>query len=278
MKKPNSKNNTPYWRQEGKPAARLKAEFLALIDENLPEQTYQRFIEDNTRLVPREFVQNHGIHFELVLRKLGFGADYHSDFVYLSKSSDDWNCVLIEIERPSLRFFKSGTNDFHPDFLKALQQINRWRAWFSNATNRASFAENTVGLIRVPLSRNPIHPKYVLVHGRRTEYARNAIRRSLVASLESDDFKIMSFDSLVEGLETKHDLYVGVRRNEYIDIISDVFLSESMFAWMPPDQIRIGNKFRANALAMRHHWHHFSPGEGKVMDIALAGVRRRPKE
>jgi hypothetical protein len=207
---------------------------------------------------------------------LAFGADYHSDFVYLSKSSDDWNCVLIEIERPGYTFFKPGTNDFHRNFQKALEQINRWRAWFSNAANLTSFAETTVGMIRVPLSRNPTYPKYVLVYGRRIEYERSAIRRSLIRAQETDDFKIMTFDSLAEELESKHDLYVGVRHNEYIDIVSNVFLSESMFSSMPPDQIRIGEKLRANALATRQHWHHFSSREGRVMDIALPAVRRRP--
>jgi hypothetical protein len=279
MKKAAEQREPPqYWQQTDKSVKRLKAEFSKLLDQNLTEQNYQLFMEENTRLVPREFVQNHGIHFSLVLRKLSFGADYKSDFVYLSKSSDDWNCVLIEIERPGAKFFKTGTNNLHPDFLKALQQINKWRAWFNSAANKSSFAESTVGLIRVPLERNPIYPKFVLVHGRRSEYGKNHLRRSIISAHEKDDFKILTFDSLLESLESKNDLYLGVRKNEYIDLRSDAFLSESMFARMPPDQIRIGTKFRANALKMRAQWHHFKPGGGKVMDVTLAQVRRRPKK
>ncbi len=255
MKKAAEQKETPqYWQQTDKSVKRLKAEFSKLLDQNMTEQNYQLFMEENTRLVPREFVQNHGIHSSLVLRKLGFGADYKSDFVYLSKSSDDWNCVLIEIERPGAKFFKTGTNDLHPDFLKALQQINKWRAWFNSAANKSSFAESTVGLIRVPLER------------------------TIISAQEKDDFKILTFDSLLESLESKNDLYLGVRKNEYIDLRSDAFLSESIFAWMPPDQIRVGTKFRANALKMRAQWCHFKPCGGKVMDVALAQVRRRPKK
>jgi hypothetical protein len=266
----------PYWQQTDKSVAQLRTEFLRLLDDERSEQEYQLYLEANTRLVPREFVQNHGVHFSLVLRKLSFGADYKSDFAYLSKSSDDWNCVLIEIERPGAKFFKPKTNDFHPDFDVALEQINRWRAWFFRETNKASFAQNTVGLVRVPLSENPIHPKFILVHGRRAEYAQNGIRRSFVAAQERDDLKIVTFDSLVEGLETKNDLYLGVRRNEYIDIISDAFLNESIFAWMPPEQLRIGPRLKENALAMREQWHHFHvPGGGLVMDTARREVRYR---
>src|ERR1700755_247110 len=105
MKK-GKKKTRAYWLQTDKAATKLRDEFIALLDKEMPEQTYQTYIEQNTRLIPREFVQNHGIHFNLVLRKLAFGADYESDFVYLSKSSDDWNCILVELERPGAKFFK----------------------------------------------------------------------------------------------------------------------------------------------------------------------------
>lgn len=253
-------------------AMRVKQDFLALLDRNQSEQAYQGYIEAHTRLVPREFIQNHGIHFDLVLRKLAFGADYKSDFTYLSKSPDDWNCILIEIERPGAKFFRSGTNEFHPDFVKALQQINTWRAWFASEINKSSFANTTVGLIRTPLTENPMHPKFVLVHGRRAEYADNKLRRSLIAAQESADFKILTFDSLVEDLRSKGDLYLGVRRNEFIDIISDKFVGENIFRWMPSEQLRIGTKLCDDALSKRDEWFMNSP-----MAKLLNQVRMRPR-
>jgi Domain of unknown function (DUF4263) len=263
---------------EEKSAQQLRDEFLALLDKGHPEQLYQEFIETNTRLVPREFVQNHQIHFDLVLRKPSFGADYKSDFAYLSKSSDDWNCVLVEIEHPTARFFKDKSNEFHPAFVKATQQINLWRAWLLDSTNKAAFVDNTIGLIRVPLEKNVTYPKFVLVHGRRAEYKGSPIRRRRIAAEERDNFKIMTFDSLAEGLHAKGDLYVGVRRNEFIDIVSDVFLSESMFCWMEPEHLRIGRRLKANALAARGQWHHYTIQNGKnvlTMDVALPEVRLR---
>jgi hypothetical protein len=61
-------------------AASARDDFLSLLG----EQVYQKYLEQNTRFIPREFVQNHGIHFDLILRKLAFGADYVSDFFYMS--------------------------------------------------------------------------------------------------------------------------------------------------------------------------------------------------
>jgi Domain of unknown function (DUF4263) len=266
---------TPYWKYSNKSAAKLQRDFVALLDKGHPEQIYQRYIEENTRLVPREFVQNHGIHFKLVLRKLAFGSDYKSDFAYLSKSSDDWHCVLVEIERPNAKFFKGNSNDFDPRFSKALDQINTWKAWFLSPENTSYFANTTLGLIRVPLGQNPLYPKFVLVYGRRSEYGNSRKRRNLIAAKESHDLKILTFDSLVEDLQAKNDLYVGSRRNEFIDVVSDVFLDESMFSWMEPEQIRIGKVLRASALAARKHWIHRKSGTKTAMEIALPAVRSR---
>jgi hypothetical protein len=127
---------------------KLRKEYFDLLDKELPEQDYQAYLESNTRLVPREFVQNHGIGCALVLRKLSFGPDYKSDFFYFSKSPDDWNAVFIELEKPQQRFFRKDNNEFHPDFLQALAQIDQWRAWF-NRGNQDTFLRN-VRPIQVP--------------------------------------------------------------------------------------------------------------------------------
>jgi hypothetical protein len=225
-----------------------------------------------TSLVPREFVQNHRVNFYLVLRKLPFGADYKSDFCYLSKSSDDWNCILVEIERPSFKFFRKGTSDLHPNFEHALQQVRKWRAWFLNAANKASFVDHTLAPMRVPLGDNPTFMKYVLVYGRRAEYAGNPVRRRLVAAQEDDDFKILTFDSLAEDLVAKHDLYVGVRKNEYVEIISNQFVSENMFYWMDPSALRINAALKENILSAKGSWFHHN-AHGLVLEHALPLIK-----
>lgn len=216
------------------------AKFKKLLDEEHEEQVYQSFLEQNTIFLPRESVQNHGIHLSLVLRKLPFGADYRTDFFYFSKSSDDWNAVFIELEKPSSRFFKGNTNEFHGDFLRAQQQIKQWQAWFISDQNRSGFLA-TVSAIQVPwhMARNPTYNKYVLVFGRRAEYAGNEDRRRLVKTVESDDFKIITFDSLVEGLAQKSDLTVGSRHNQFIDILTDEITDPGMYAWMEPTRLRV---------------------------------------
>lgn len=254
----------------------LEKEFLALVDERHPEQTYQDFIERNTRLVPREFVQNHGVHFNLVLRKLPLGADYKTDFCYLSKSSDDWNCILVELEKPGSQFFKKDSNEFHLDFVRALQQVSQWKAWLLNANNMDGFINGTLALVRTPLSENPTFMKYVLVFGRRSDYQGSAIRRRLVAAQETDDFKIMTFDSLIEDLASKRELYVGARRNEFIQILSDKFVGDSIFAWMEPETLQISSALKRAILGARGSWSYVkSFSKPKVFAIEEALTRMR---
>lgn len=217
-----------------------KERFLQLLDEGHNEQIYQSFLESHTRFIPREFVQNRGIGQSLVLRKLAFGADYKSDFFFFSKSSDDWNAVFIELEKPSSRFFKRNANEFHPHFLNAMQQVNQWKAWFLSDQNKAGFL-STVSAIQVPchMARNPTYNKYVLVFGRRSEYSQNDDRRRLVRACETDDFKIITFDSLAEGLHGKDRVSIGSRHNQFIDILTDDITNPALYSWVEPTQLRV---------------------------------------
>jgi hypothetical protein len=216
-----------------------KDAFELLLKKEEPEQSYQEFLEKNTQFIPREFIQNHGIHFNLVIRKIALGREYTTDFFYLSKSSDNWHGIFIEIEKPYSRFFRDKTNDFHPDFLQALQQINKWRAWLSENANLDQFCKTTIGSIKQPLGENPLYPKFVLVFGRREEYATSALRKSLIRAQEREDFRIMSYDSLLEDLNNKQELYVGVRKNEHVEIVSDNFVQDNIFRFSEPHQLKI---------------------------------------
>ncbi len=222
-----------------------KKEFFDLLNSDYEEQIYQSFMEEHTRFIPRNFEQNHGIHLSLVLRKFSFGADYKSDFFFFSKSTVNWNAVLVEIEKPSSRFFRKSTNQFHSDFLRALQQINQWRAWFLDDGNKASFL-STVRAIQVPhhMASNPTNNKYVLVFGRRSEYIGNEDRRRLVMASKSEDLDIITFDSLAESLDRKYEVSIGSRHNQYIDILTDEITDPGLYSLVEPTQLRVSEALR----------------------------------
>lgn len=235
---------------------KLKAEFLKLLDEEHNEQFYQDYLAHNSFLVPWEFIQNHGIHLNLCIRKLALSNDYTTDFFYLSKSSGDWNCVLIEIEKPSSKYFKDGTSEFHSDFTTAVNQINNWRAWFSKPVNFNHFIDNTLKMIRVPsyLADTPCFIKYVLVMGRRKEYLENSHRRNLIQAQKREDFHILSYDNLIKGPSSGGNIYIGVRKNDHIEIISEDYICDSIFTTMPAEQLRIKEQLQTDIFANRNDW------------------------
>ncbi len=231
---------------------------LLAVDHN--EQIYQSYLEEHPVLIPQEFLLNHGLHFDLVLRKVPIGSDYCCDFMYLTKSTVRWHCVLVEIEKPTSRYFKTGSLDFHPNFQSACEQINDWRAWFENESNKNSFLSNAVGFLKTPISHTPVDMKYVLVHGRGAEIGGNAMALAKVRGLERSDFRIMTFDSLTVGVPRRYDLYMGRKRNEFIEIMSKNFVGESIFSWLNPEMIRVnkslwidieGYRGKINAFRMR---------------------------
>lgn len=223
----------------------LRRKYLKLLDANHPERRYQRFIEKNTQLVPREFIQNHRIHWNLVFRQFSLGNDYVCDFAYLAGSSVSWNLVLVEIERPGKRFFK-GKGRFSGPFNAALNQINDWRTWLDTDANRAQLKEQLSPVLK-PLFWNPIRLRYVLVYGRREELGLRRRNRQRLAGSEKKDLRIVTFDGLCEGLELRSKLCLAARTNDFVDLLSDDCVPELMFNWVDPGDIRISRDFARSA-------------------------------
>jgi len=250
--------------------------FIEDLDKTEREEVYQKALEKTSILIPREFVQNHGVHFDLVFRKLRLAENYVTDFLYLSKSSTDWNVVFIELEKPWTPFFKEGTDDLSPEFHEGLNQIDRWRAWVSvNGNLDHMFAETLEPIWRPTAMRsNPQRVKFVLVTGRRAEFAGDARRRNLITAKERDDFKILSYDSLLNGARHNRKLYVAKRLNSHIQILSDEFISENLFAWVDPTRLEISQALHDDAFASKSKWVHVeSDMKTKSLDAKLPKIK-----
>ena len=253
--------------------------FCKLLAANAPEQSYQDFLEKHPFLIPRQFVQHHGIHLKLVLSKVSFGSDWKCDFLYLSKSSRDWHCVLVEIEKPWSRYFKDGSNELHRDFTSANDQIMRWRSWFAQDGNRLGFLTSLRFVQSDSWASNPTYFKYVLVHGRSAEHEHDPGRRQRLSAYERDDFKIVSYDSLLSGTNQSTDLYVGVKKNDHVKIVSTRFVDEAIFSWIAPQRLRITQALQSDILRNRGKWFHRTTEEGYeyVLDHRLSEVPVEPE-
>ena len=91
---------------------------------------------------------------------------------------------------------------------------------------------------------NPTFFEFVLVLGRRSEYHGNRQRRLLVRAQEADDLKITSFDSLAEGVSEKHEVTIGSRHNQFIDILTDEITNPNPYSSIDPTQLRVSMALR----------------------------------
>ncbi|UCQ16395.1 DUF4263 domain-containing protein [Edwardsiella tarda] len=251
-----------------------RTEFLSLLDKNEKEQIYQEYLEENTEFIPREFIQNHGLHLAMVFRKYPLSSDYKPDFLYLAKSSDNWNVVLIEIEKPSSKYFVGNTTDFHRDFINAYQQMNDWRAWIDTPANLESLKQNSLSSVLIPseMQRNPLNVKYLLVHGRRAEYENNELRKRKIRSMEREDFKIISYDNLAVNINDHKKLYVAKKTNNYIDILSKSYVDDGIFTWMTPTTYRINQSLHDDTEKNKHHSNSYIGYNVKAIDHNLPKV------
>ena len=85
----------------------IAAALSTLIDTPLcNEMSLKAFFETYPAVIPTVWRLNHGIHFRLILPQFQLSPSYACDFLYLTKSTATWWCVLIEIESPCARLFQ----------------------------------------------------------------------------------------------------------------------------------------------------------------------------
>ena len=201
----------------------IRRELQRLIDHpQANELSLKPFFESYPSAIPTwPWRQNHGVHFSFMFPQYPLGTRFKSDFLYLTKSSVEWWCVLVEFEDPQSKLFQDGAKSvkMHSDFTAALDQIRDWQDFLEK--NRDEFLRG-LDPIRLPLKmrvKNPLHFKYTLVVGRRKELEDDAekLQRFSALNKEKGDLRIITYDTLLSGLEQEqqrldhHDLNLLTR-------------------------------------------------------------------
>lgn len=81
-----------------------------LDDISLNENHIQNFLEENTELISTPFLLNHHLHFNSIITKFKISDGLISDFAFLTKSTDFWHLVLVELEDPKKKYLQIITN------------------------------------------------------------------------------------------------------------------------------------------------------------------------
>jgi hypothetical protein len=204
--------------------ARVRADWSALLATDPAEPEVQRFLEIHPSMIPGGSGDvgpggHHGSDFGVVFsqpRLTGAGRTREPDFMWVTRSTGLITPILIEIEKPSKRWFnKDGTPT--ASFTQAHDQLNEWRAWFAKPGNDAIFLKRFM-LAGETYDHRPLQPQYVLVYGRQSEFEPSDHVHDDPASLlgkrdlqarHSESF--MTFDSLRPRYDHSHAVTVKMR-------------------------------------------------------------------
>lgn len=183
-----------------------------LIDKESTENTIQTFLENHTELIPLPVLEGHHLHLGSVISKFNIGGGNITDFAYLTKSSDLWRFVLIELESPHKKIFNltKARVEFSAEFNHAVDQITSWKAYINDHRNDVL---QKIDRIKRPLNNNVVFFEYVLVIGRHDEYkASEKETRMLAQKKEDADINIMTYDSLI----SRYTRFTGVDSEKVI--------------------------------------------------------------
>jgi hypothetical protein len=185
----------------------VTSQWYTLLKSNPEEDAVQAFLELHPAMVPGGSGDvgpggHHGSEMGAVFTRpklKGDGRDFVPDFMWVTRSSGLITPILIEIEKPSKRWFtKAGRPT--ADFTAAHDQLNDWRSWFERDANGSLF-RNTF-LVGERYANRPLRPQYVLIYGRKSEFDGSGghsnpdeIRHKRDGQLRPDE-AFMTFDSL----------------------------------------------------------------------------------
>lgn len=151
------------------------AQWYALLSRDPEESEVQQFLELHPAMIPGGSGDigpggHHGSQMSAVFRRptlKGAGRSFEPDFMWVTHSSGLVTPILIEIEKPSKRWFLSnGRPSGH--FRDAHDQLNDWRSWFSRDENVALFRK--AYLFGDRHANRPLEPQFVLIYGRQSEF------------------------------------------------------------------------------------------------------------
>jgi len=155
---------------------RVISDWYLLLSREPEEDEVQRFLELHPSMIPGGSGDigpggHHGSELGAVFRRpnlIGSGRAFQPDFMWVTRCTSLVTPILIEIEKPSKRWFR---RDGRPtsEFTEAHDQLNDWRSWFARDGNRALFREMFL-IFGEKYEDRPLEPQYVLVYGRESEF------------------------------------------------------------------------------------------------------------
>ena len=216
------------------------------------ENAIQAFLEANTTFMPTPDLLGHRLHLNSVIAKFPVG-ERSTDYAYLTKTSIEWQLVLVELEDSGKRIFKPSSKDlaFTSEFGNAIAQIDVWRDYASQHLDRLRDKLRPL-MVPQPMAHHRLSVRYVLVIGRSEEIEHHEARKLRLANYGAErDLRIMTYDTLLREVAAGHSRPKAVLRANSRGYLlqSAEGMPAHMFADIMPAQLELSGPAEASLRA-----------------------------
>lgn len=230
-------------------------EFVKVLESEPPqgrqkEQVIQDFLEEHAELIPTSNRLGHQLHFDFVISKFALSPELTTDYVWLTKQSDRWHIVLVELESSDKEIFNGNMDTPHTSshFNNAMNQVRSWKNFVCE--NKKEVLRRLMPLLQpVSMRENPVDFRYQLIIGRSSNKNATNGRKKYIVELEKESgIRIMTYDTII-------DLYKNDRRYAKNIIRSSGgrfqfkhmhVLPKGIFSFLGPDVIELSKKDMEN--------------------------------
>jgi len=156
-------------------------EFERLVESELREEDYQRFLADHLVFIDPLASE--------VIPKQKLGLEKTTDYA-VRRSDNEW--ILVEIEKPQNRIFTKDDN-FTAEFTHAFGQVIEFLEWVD--TN-AAYARTLMPAIS--------SPKGILIIGRRKALSRKQEAKLKRYRINSQSVEVLTYDDVIQRAKNLH--------------------------------------------------------------------------
>lgn len=163
------------------------------------EGPYQALLEEKSELVPVLDLLNHDVQWNSVLSKFSITSDREVDLAIVTKSTDAWRGIFIELEHPGKTLFIDTPHpDFHSHTRQAIAQVQHWKTAIDKDPPAVRERFRPLMHMGGRWDTNPIDFRYVLIIGRSPAGGYSEAQANLVHRLaEESQIRLMTWDSVV---------------------------------------------------------------------------------
>ncbi|MBP2463936.1 MULTISPECIES: Shedu immune nuclease family protein [unclassified Rhizobium] len=172
------------------------------------EQEIQDFLEDNSELIITNSRLGYKLHMHAVISKYPLSTDLKTDFVYIVKTSGEWEITFVELEDPRKPIFTENMKRTLPSaqLTAALAQVRDWKVFVEQS--RSQLLDGLAPILKPRLFEpSPTTFRYQLIYGRSADKNLTEDRkRHFLQIREEQGVDLFTYDQLIE-------IYRGYQRS-----------------------------------------------------------------